>query len=346
METPVSEIARRLGDNAEAVCRRYLSNGRREGQYWLVGDARNAPGRSIYVRLTGSESGRAAGKWTDAASGEHGDLLDIIAAASGHASFRETLAEARRFLSLPAAADANPGKGRRRRSVSAGSVAAAERLWAASRPIASTCVARYLGRRHILNADGLEALRFHPRCFYRPSGDDARDCRRDWPAMIAAVTDESGRLAGVHRTWLDSDGCGKAPVAYSRRAMGNLLGFGVRFGRAAPAMAVGEGIETMLSIREALPLIPAIAGLSAAHMAAIAFPPALARLYVAREFDAAGAHAFAVLAERCSAAGIEIVALEPRHGDFNDDLRTIGCARLRSALGSQLVGIDRTLLAA
>ncbi len=66
MSNSASELARRLAHDAEAVCRRYLSNGRREGRYWLVGDARNTPGRSMFVRLRGPASGRgAAGKWTD-----------------------------------------------------------------------------------------------------------------------------------------------------------------------------------------------------------------------------------------------------------------------------------------
>ena len=79
MARDASDLARRLGNHAEAVCRTYLSNGRREGRYWMVGDVRNTPGRSMFVRLTGPESGKgAAGKWTDAATGEHGDLLDII----------------------------------------------------------------------------------------------------------------------------------------------------------------------------------------------------------------------------------------------------------------------------
>jgi hypothetical protein len=61
-----SDLAHRLGRQAEAVCRHYLSNGRREGRYWLVGDVHNTPGRSLFVRLKGGESGKgAAGKWTD-----------------------------------------------------------------------------------------------------------------------------------------------------------------------------------------------------------------------------------------------------------------------------------------
>jgi len=61
-----ADLAHRLARDAEAVCRHYLSNGRREGAYWLVGDAANTPGRSLYVRLRGPESGKgAAGKWTE-----------------------------------------------------------------------------------------------------------------------------------------------------------------------------------------------------------------------------------------------------------------------------------------
>jgi hypothetical protein len=96
MDSPATDIARRLAASAEAVCRRYLSNGRREGRYWLVGDVHNSPGRSLYVRLSATaESRGGAGKWTDAQSGDHGDLLDIIAASCAHRTMRETLDEAR-----------------------------------------------------------------------------------------------------------------------------------------------------------------------------------------------------------------------------------------------------------
>ena len=79
MVRDASDLAQRLGHNAEAVCREYLSNGRREGRYWLVGDVANTRGRSLFVRLSGPDHGKgAAGKWTDAATGEHGDLLDVI----------------------------------------------------------------------------------------------------------------------------------------------------------------------------------------------------------------------------------------------------------------------------
>ena len=58
------DLAHRLGRQAEAVCRRYLGAGRRQGHYWLVGDVYNTPGRSLFVRLKDSPKG-PAGKWQE-----------------------------------------------------------------------------------------------------------------------------------------------------------------------------------------------------------------------------------------------------------------------------------------
>jgi hypothetical protein len=66
MSSEAADLAHRLARDAEAVCRYYLSNGRRQGRYWLVGDVANTPGRSLFVRLKGPDSGKgAAGKWTE-----------------------------------------------------------------------------------------------------------------------------------------------------------------------------------------------------------------------------------------------------------------------------------------
>ena len=73
--SPAAGIAAALGAHAEAVCRRYLPHGRRQGRYWIAGDLDGARGRSLFVRLRGPG---VPGKWTDAATGQHGDLLDLI----------------------------------------------------------------------------------------------------------------------------------------------------------------------------------------------------------------------------------------------------------------------------
>ncbi|RWF07545.1 MAG: DNA primase, partial [Mesorhizobium sp.] len=100
MTGSASELARRLGDHAEAVCREYLSNGHRSGNHWIVGDVRNTRGRSMHVRLRSNAKG-PAGKWVDEATSEFGDLLDVIRESCGLIEFRDVADEARRFLAMP-----------------------------------------------------------------------------------------------------------------------------------------------------------------------------------------------------------------------------------------------------
>jgi len=333
MREDAAALARRLARNAEAVCRHYLSNGRREGRWWTVGDVANTPGRSLFVRLHGPEAGRgAAGKWTDAATGEHGDLLDLIARARGLDRLRDVLDEARRFLSLP-----KPQRPEPRVPVAAGSPDAARRLFHAGQPIKGTLAETYLRARGITYLDDLSALRFHPRCYYRA---DENAPVETWPAMLAAVTDLDGTITGVHRTWLARDGSGKAPVATPRRAMGRLLGNGVRFGVVNDVVAVGEGTETMLSLRCVLPTLPMIAALSAGHLAALNLPPNLRRLYVAQDGDCAGTRAAAVLTECAGRAGIDAIGLVARADDFNDELRQFGLAEFAACMRVQLAPED------
>lgn len=336
MSDNASDLARRMASQAEAVCRHYLSNGRREGRYWLVGDARNTPGRSMFVRLKGAESGKGpAGKWTDAATGEHGDLLDVIRESRGLLDFKDILDEARAFLSLPRP-EPEPQL-RRPAPAPTGSPEAARRLFSMSRPIPGTLVETYLRSRGITTLHGTGSLRFHPRCYYR---SDEHSPTESWPAMIASVTDLSGGITGAHRTWLAPDGSGKAPIDTPRRAMGHLLGHAVRFGVAHEVMAAGEGIETILSLRMATPHLPMLAALSAAHLGAVLFPATLRRLYIARDDDPAGDSARDSLIDRANAVGIKAIVLSPRLGDFNEDLRLLGAAALCANVRVQFVPED------
>ncbi len=337
-----ADLARLLGQRAEAVCRHYLSHGRREGNYWLVGDVHNTPGRSLFVHLAGPETGKgAAGKWTDSATGEHGDLLDLIHESRGLRSFREVADEARAFLSLPP----DPIQwelGKRschRPSVTAGSIEAVRRLWNASVPITGTLAETYLRKRGLVALCETVSLRYQPRCFYRP---EVSLPPRSGPALIAAVTDEAGRLTGMQRTWLDPATGRKARIKTPRRALGTLLGHAVRFGMPLDVMAAGEGIETVLSLRMVLPLMPMVAALSANHLSAILFPQQtpLRRLYIVRDADPAGDGARDRLTERAEQAGIEAVTLSPVFGDFNDDLRRLGMTALRESVRRQLVPED------
>ncbi len=337
MARDAAELAHRLACDAEAVCRHYLSNGRRQGNYWLVGDVKNTPGRSMFVRLKGGESGKgAAGHWTDSATGDHGDLLDVIRGSRGLVDFHDVMYEARRFLSLPRP-EPEPEWRRQHSSSPTGSPESARRLFAMSRSISGTVAEIYLRKRGITTLHGTANLRFHPRCYYRV---DAHLPTQTWPAMIAAVTDLDGRITGVHRTWLDPSGQNKAPIDTPRRAMGHLLGNAVRFGLARDVMAAGEGIETVLSLRSVMPKMPMAAALSAAHMTAILFPLRLRRLYIVRDNDAAGDGATARLIDRAKALRIEAITLSPTLEDFNEDLRWLGVDELRAAIRVQVAPED------
>jgi len=337
MPRNAAELAHRLAREAEAVCRHYLSNGRRVGNYWLVGDVRNTAGRSMFVRLKPrGAGGRPAGKWTDAATGEHGDLLDVIRESCGLVDFHDVANEARRFLSLPRSEPKSDSRSRLP-PVPAGSPESARRLFGMSQPVVGTVVETYLRGRGITNLHGIDSLRFHPRCYYRPEADAPTEA---WPAMIAAVTDLKGHITGAHRTWLDPSGRDKAPVDTPRRAMGYLLGHAVRFGPTGDVMAAGEGIETMLSLRCVMPTMATVAALSAAHLAAILFPATLRRLYIVRDDDRAGDGAVAGLFDRAQSAGIEAMVLSPQCGDFNEDLRNFDIKVLCAALRIQLAPED------
>ena len=311
-------IAAALSERAEAVCRQYLPHGRRQGRYWVAGDLDGARGRSLYVRLTGPGT---PGKWTDAATGEHGDLLDIIRHRLRAPTLRAALDEAHAFLALPAAPA--PGEGD-----SYDATEAARRLWRRCRAIDGTHAEHYLHARGLARCR-FAALRFHPELRYREGSSVRR-----LPALVAAVTGDDGAVLGVQRTWLDPCSPAKAGIAHPRKALGRIFGHAVRFGRPDATLLVGEGIETVLSVVTAVPEVKAAAALSAGSLGAFAPPLGLTRLVIARDNDDEGERATIRLARRCARAGVAATVVVPEGGDFNEDLVALGphalAARLRS----------------
>ena len=322
--SPAAAIAAALGARAEDVCRRYLPNGRRQGRYWICGDLDGARGRSLFVRLRGPGT---PGKWTDAAQGTHGDLLDLIRYRSGAPTLRAALDEARAFLALPAAPACRPGASPTAISDAPyDATEAARRLWRRCRAIDGSHAERYLHARG-LSRCRFAALRYHPELRYREGS-----LVRRFPALVAAVTGDDGAILGVQRTWLDPRAPAKAGVATPRKALGRIHGLAVRFGAPCdPApLVVGEGIETVLSLVTAVPEIRAAAALSAGSLGAFAPPLDLAHLVIARDNDEDGALAAERLARRCARLGIATTVIVPVGNDFNDDLVDIGAAALRA----------------
>jgi len=89
------EVAQKLADQAEAVCRHLLPNGRKEGQEWTVGGVDGERGQSLKIHLSGVKSG----VWSDFATGDSGDLLDLWCSVTG-LSIVEAIRHAQKFLGI------------------------------------------------------------------------------------------------------------------------------------------------------------------------------------------------------------------------------------------------------
>jgi hypothetical protein len=89
-----------------------------------------------------------------------------------------------------------------------------------------------------------------------------------------------------------------------------------------------------------MPSLPVAAATSANHVAGLSFPPGCRRVYIAADADAAGRHGIERLSQRAGEAGILALALRPRLGDFNDDLRHLGPTHLVALLRDQLIPDD------
>lgn len=323
--SPARDLAIQLAERAEAFCRYYLSNGHRSGRYWIVGDTGNTRGRSLFVRLIGVPHGQGArGKWQDAATGEHGDLLDLLAAREGHRGLAETLAEARRFLGRPDVAGRD-GCARGTPFIKrVGTSAIARRIWDEGKPLPGTLAETYLSLRHLAPPYPAD-LRFHLALEYRDhvTGEIAFH-----PALLAAVRDASGGLRGIQRCWLAPNGQ-KAAIGNPRRSLGHFHGHGVWLRHDDPAcptrtLLIGEGVETVLSLAHFLPSAGMVAALSASHLAGFILPEWVRHLLIARDNDPAGLRAARMLASRAVESGIEVSLLRPVLKDFNADLRLLG----------------------
>lgn len=84
-----------LARQVEAVAVMLLPGGKRQGHEWCAGSIGGEAGSSLKVHMTGHK----AGVWSDFATGQSGDLIDLWAAARG-LDMRQTLAEVRDYLGV------------------------------------------------------------------------------------------------------------------------------------------------------------------------------------------------------------------------------------------------------
>ena len=353
MSGPVafSDVVEALQARARDVAEAYAPGGRMDrGRYVALCPWRaDRHAGSFYVNLTGPY----AGKFHDHATGEHGDMLDLIQLALG-ADRKGAFDEARRFLGLDAETPAQAAIRKRQAAVAAksreaseveaararaGGMAAAGDLGAlAGGSMAGTPVEAYLAGRGItLERLGRAplALRFHPSLPYREvDGKTGEIVEGAFPAMLAAIYGPAaaGRAPafwGVHRTWLAREGATwrKAPVPKPKKVLGAMRGGFVRLWAgqgAAPRVYVTEGLEDGLSAAVLRPAAMVLMAISLSNIAAMVLPPAIRRLTIVRDNDAAPEARAAIerAADLFRAQGRTVGIWANHHGgkDLNDAL--------------------------
>lgn len=328
----IADLSADLATRAESFCRQYFPEGRKQGNYWQVGDTSGAKGQSLAIRLQ-AESGRKAGSWQDFATGEFGDLIDLLRERLGSVTLKETLREARSFLG-EAPCPAVPRDTQTREQPDAASskrIARARKLFSAGKPVLGTLAATYLQGRGIKRLG--PALRYHQRVFLR-QGEDGADLPQRAPALLAKITDNCGQITGCARFYLDPSTGGLAVIENPKRILGQLHGHAIRFwsGKARSDLIVGEGLENTLSVGTVLPEFDLASCLTATHLGLFIPPPGIKRIWIARDNDQAGRNTSIRLRNKLESLEIACGDLVPSMGDFNDDLRAFGKDALRQSL--------------
>jgi len=290
------------------------------GQYFTLN-----PGRadrnvgSFMVNLDGPMMGR----WKDFATGQHGDLLDLIELSLG-CSRQDAFREARGFLGLQS--DAPEDVARRKAAAERAQRLAAEArakdaeararkrkaalaLWLAARErIAGTPVEHYLRDERGIDLAALgrqpRALRFHPDCYHRHVDPETGEVfEGSYPAMLAIVNDAAGQPIACHRTWLAFHGgrWTKAPVPKPKKVLGDYAGGAIhlwtglgprggkgrRLAEAEPGSHVylSEGIEDALSCVMILPEARVLAAISLSNFGAVKLPSTIAEVTLIADQD-------------------------------------------------------------
>jgi putative DNA primase/helicase len=189
-------------------------------------------------------------------------------------------------------------------------------MWRRSQPAPGTVAEQYLRSRGYVGPI--------PPALHYVTGKHTSDGQFH-PVMIALAGNLVAlSITGVHRTFLRSDGSGKALLEPAKMSLGDLRGAGVPLLNApiGQELAVSEGIETGLSVLQATG-IPTIAALSTGGLKALMLPASVQRIWIAADADEPGMKAAQAAAQRWHGEGRTVSIVRPPAGqDFNDLARS------------------------
>lgn len=260
--------------------------------------------------------------------GAHGDAIDWIMK-TRKLSFAEAVA------AIDGGAPLAPAEIAQREATQSAERAAREEkfrrralaIWQHSRPLKGTHGEAYLRARGIVG-ELPGTLRFHPRVLHTPTD-------QHFPALIGARTVWPGReVAGIWRIYLDPVAPRKADLGKNAKmGLATALGSAVRLGpvdAGTRILIAGEGIETCLSIRDAVPELPVWAALSVGGFKGLVLPPDLDLLVLCADKDSEGRPASRQLDEfsaQLAEQGPTVLQVFPPGAgekDFNDTAKRGG----------------------
>lgn len=180
-----------------------------------------------------------------------------------------------------------------------------------------------------------DEVRYHPGIDYwhKEKGAEKAVYYGKFPALLSTIRNPNGKPCNLHQTFITLDG-EKAPVPKRKKQRARIhdapiSGGGLQLCPPVPIIGVGEGLETVASVMQALGL-PSW-GLLNSSMMGNWLPPIGTRVVLGWEDpDEAGIKAGMALAERLKSMGIKYIPVNPiEHGfeigeDWNDVLLKYG----------------------
>lgn len=218
-----------------------------------------------------------------------------------------------------------------------------ERIWQNANNAYGSVVQKYLTKRNI--GEYIPAsIRYLPNHSHKITGSN-------WPCMLSAITIwPQTKATALHRTYLRSDGSGKAPIEPNKMMLGKASGGAVVVAKSTDQLILSEGIETALSTHKLVNQNMQYgiwAVLSASGYVNLVLPPLpfAATIIIAADNDLAGVKAARQAAEKWTKAGRKVkIALPPVNQDFNDLLMddTSSTSRVERKMSGEVA--QRTLV--
>lgn len=341
------ELHHGRGDGQRIYPRNPMRDDRRAGSFviWTAGDG--------------------AGAWKDyALNGVQGDVLDLVAYVGRLRSKIDTYWWALDFLGLDrkgrdekprTRSDLEAEQARREADRQAAEARQREgdeaksgelfKLWLSLPGIEGTPAERYLRQVRGLPLERLGelpgALRWAERVeFDRVDPVTGEVTEAVWRHCMVSAMTRGKKLAALHRTYLKPDGSGKADIAKAKTMIGPVRGAAIRLSKGSSKMsptealkagkygplAVGEGIETALSVAIARPDVRVWAAGSLSLMGLLEWPACASAVVLLGENDwkPEARRAFAAVEAhwRGQAKGRPVMTVHSSVGsDFNEMVR-------------------------